>query len=138
MEFLYNCEASINEYGDVMFHMVAEQQLFSFRASLSDLVLPQFFSDITALLKGEVSSFDVDGFSMMTYYQFKRNSEKIRITSKDRHIRETYEFKLYHFCKALQIGFRHFFRQQRLKGELEANENSMVEWRKFNEAVRSY
>ena len=42
------------------------------------MVLPTFFSDLTAMLNGKVHSFQVDGNEAMTYYKFNRNGLKLK------------------------------------------------------------
>lgn len=50
-----------------------EEQIFQFRIGLKDIVLLEFFLNITQLIKRESNSSLVDGFSLMTYYKFTRN-----------------------------------------------------------------
>lgn len=135
MYFVYKSNAEIDEYGDVMFKVEGDEQLFLFRAGISDMVLPTFFSDLTAMLNGKIHSFQVDGNEAMTYYKFKRNGLKLRIETKHHHIREVYEFSLHNFCKALQSAFRNFFRQQRMKHKEEATQEILDEWITFNKTI---
>lgn len=51
----------------------SEEQIFQFRIGLKDIVLLEFFLNITQLIKRESNSSLVDGFSLMTYYKFTRN-----------------------------------------------------------------
>lgn len=135
MNFLYQSNAEIDEYGDVMFQIEGDGQSFSFRAGISEMVLPAFFSDLTAMLTGKIYSFDVDGNEAMTYYKFNRNGSKLRIEAKHHHIREVYEFSLHNFCKALQAAFRRFFRQQRVNHKEEASQEILDEWNTFNKTI---
>lgn len=135
MDFVYKSTAEIDEYGDVMFEVEGEEQLFAFRAGISDMVLPTFFSDLTDMLNGKIHSFDVDGNEAMTYYKFKRNGSKLRIESKHHHIREIYEFSFDNFCKALQSAFRKFFRKQRMKNKEEATKEVLDKWNTFNKTI---
>lgn len=135
MYFIYKSNAIIDEYGFVLFNIEGDEQVFSLRAGISEMVLSTFFSDLTAMLKGEIHSFEVDGNEAMTHYQFKRNGSKLRIETKHWHIREVYEFSLHNYCKSLQLAFKKFFREQRIKGEAEATEEVLVEWRKFDKAI---
>lgn len=135
MYFIYKSNAEIDEYGDVMFEIEGDDQVFSFRAGISDMVLPTFFSDLTAMLNGKIQSFEVDGNEAMTYYKFKRNGSKLRIVTKHWHIHEICEFTLHNFCKSLQSAFKRFFRQQRIKGKEEATEGILIEWRIFDKEI---
>jgi hypothetical protein len=135
MYFIYKSSAEIDEYGDVMFEIEGEEQMFSFRAGISDMVLPTFFSNLTALLNREIQSFEVDGNEAMAYYKFKRNGNKLRIETKHWHVREICEFSLHNFCKALQTAFKKFFRQQRINGEEEATQGILNEWSIFDKVI---
>ncbi|WP_453989793.1 hypothetical protein [Bacillus nitroreducens] len=136
MNIMYKSNAVIDEYGDVMFEVEGNKQTFSFRAGISDMVLPVFFSDLTAMLNGEIHSFEVDGNEAMTFYKFIRNGSSIRIETKHHHIREIYEFSFYAFCHALQVAFRKFFRQQRIHNE-EVTKEILEQWNSFNKTCSS-
>ena len=132
---IFKSKAEIDEHGDVMFEIEGDQQVFSFRVGISDMVLPIFFSDLTVMLNGIIQSFEVDGNEAMSYYKFKRHGNSLRIESKHWHIYETYEFSLHNFCKALQSAFKKFFRQRRINGEEEATQGILNEWRIFDKVI---
>lgn len=135
MYFIYQSTAKIDEYGDVLFEVEGDGQCFSFRAGVSEMVLPTLFSDFTAMLNGGIHSFEVDGNEAMTYYWFKRNGSKLRIEMKHWHHHEVYEFLLHNFCQSLHIAFKRFFRQQRLSNKEEAAESILMEWKKFENKI---
>ncbi|MFA9559498.1 hypothetical protein ACERII_19495 [Evansella sp. AB-rgal1] len=135
MYFVYKSNAEIDEYGYVMFEVEGDEQLFSFRVGISEMVLAEFFSDLSSMLNGEIHSFAVDGNEAMTYYTFKRNGKELRIETKHHHIHEVYEFSFHNFCKALQVAFRKFFRQQRMNNKEEATQEILDEWIIFNKTI---
>ena len=135
MYFIYKSKAEIDEYGDVLFEIEGNGQVFSFRAGISEMVLPTLFSDLTAMLNGKTHFFEVDGNEAMTYYKFKRDGKLLRIEAKHWHTHEKYEFSLHNFCKALQAAFRRFFRQQRVNHKEEASQEILDEWNTFNKTI---
>ncbi|MDW0110213.1 hypothetical protein [Sporosarcina aquimarina] len=138
MDFLYTANCKINEYDDVEIVVKDGEQIFHFRVALKDIVLPEFFSNMTRLTQGKSNSFSVDGFSLMTYYKFTRNGSYVDIQLKDSHIRKSYRFKFELFLKAIHGAFKTYLREQRLKGEPEENVDILIRWEEFERALKLF
>jgi hypothetical protein len=115
----YKCLVDIElEGGDVQITVSGDEQIFTLSSGLSPVILPQFFKLLSSFYTGENSRTRLDSYGNADYYNFVRDSARIRIEYV-RHQpggRDTFVFNLYKFVMAIDKAFNKLFKQLRREG----------------------
>ncbi|WP_088011631.1 hypothetical protein [Gottfriedia acidiceleris] len=101
------------EYGEVNITVSGDQQVFTFTSGLGSVILPQLFLGLSSLYNGNSSRVRLSNYGNSDYYNFVRDSNKIRI-DQIRHQpggRDIYSFNLYMFVTAIDKAFSKLLRQ---------------------------
>lgn len=117
----YKCFIDIRfSGGDIQFDVSSDTQLFSFKSGIGFIAIPNFFSTLTSLYKGEISEAQIDCDGNFDYYIFFSDGGRLFIEHNG-HYPEgifKYEFNLKEYISAVCIGFQEYLQQLGKEGIL--------------------
>jgi hypothetical protein len=115
----YKCLANIElDVGDVQITISGDEQVFTFSSGLGSVILPHFFKLLSSFYTEENSRTRLDSYGNGDYYNFVRDSSRIRIEYVRHHPggRDTFIFNLYQFVMAIDKAFNKLFKQLHREG----------------------
>jgi ribosome-associated translation inhibitor RaiA len=110
----YKCLADIDLVGgNVQISVSGDEQVFTFSSGLGSVIFSQFFKLLSFFYTGENSRTRLDSYGNADYYNFVRDSARIRIEYVRHHPggRTTFVFNLYKFVTAIDKAFNKLFKQ---------------------------
>ena len=121
MNSTYKCFVDIRlSGGDIQFDVSDDNQLFSFKSGIGFMAIPNFFSVLSSLYRGEITEKQIDCDGNFDYYLFSSDGTNLFIKHFD-HYPEgifDYQFNLKKYIEAIQIGFQEYLQQLETEGVL--------------------
>ena len=112
MDFNYKCSIVIyySGGGDIQFDVSSGAQLFSFKSGIGFIAIPDFFSTLSSLYKGDISEAKLDCHGNSDYYMFSTDGTTLFIEHVGHYPDGVfkYEFNLKEYISAICIGFQKY------------------------------
>ncbi|MGG2027991.1 hypothetical protein AB1282_20020 [Gottfriedia sp. S16(2024)] len=108
------------EDGEVNITVSGDEQDFTFSSGLGSVILPQLFLELSSLYNGKSSRVRLSNYGNSDYYNFVRDSNKIRIEQINHQPggRDIYSFNLYMFVSTIDKAFSKLLRHLHREGIL--------------------
>ena len=106
--------------GDIQFDVSSDTQLFSFKSGIGFISIPNFFSTLASLYKGEISEAKIDCHGNFDYYILSSDQKKLFIEHHGHYPQGifNYEFNLKDYILAICTGFQEYLQELERQGVL--------------------
>lgn len=133
MKLIYDSSVDISDGGDVEITVLGDNQKFIFVSGLADLIVPRLFSNLISFGLREIHSFELEGYEFIIHYKFYRQRSNIEVSSKRKTGNiEYFSFNTSKFLEAIQRGVKKYLRNQRMRGELDIDDETLKICKKFS------